>query len=984
MLGCKTKQIAAKWTDCYYGSLVKFGCYLCCFWIVLMLNPSKALTPTQTLNQLKTQLNNQLIQQSEQLINTQTNKWLKGLGQGHSRFVIEGIARENPTYTLESIQPLSELVDNPPELSFVQAAVFSVDNQGARRPALNLGLGQRYLAEDEQAILGVNLFLDYEGKSKHKRASLGLEYQRSNFGLNVNRYYPLSDKKVIGDYTEQPLYGYDLNLYGQMPYTPWAELKAKHYYWDQIQSEDIKGSSLGIELSLNSNMKLELGRSDNSTQEVQSYARLNLKLPFDAKPKATNFGFDDQAFRPSARMNLATLDWVEREQKIWIEKRLSNTAPVFSSASSASVLENQTSAITLLASDEQDITYSISDGVANEDDGEFFNVDAVSGVVTFKQAPDYENKQDFDQDNTYRFTAIATDEAGLNSSYQVLISVLDEDERGVVFSGLNNGSLTLSEGTSGQYGIVLASPPTAEVIINISHSESAALTLLTSNLVFDETDWSTPKFVEIQTHQDDDVNNEQIEISYGIAGGGYDDISIDTTSINVTDDDQAGFTFNPLGDRTSEDGDSVDFTVVLNTRPSANVIVITSTEDASEGATSKSQLTFKPDNWSVAQTVTVTGVNDNLVDGDQAYKILLMVSASEDNDYKALSAQYIDLINVDNNTFAFTIGREAGEIDDVTAETKSSGFFQVALGSKPSANVVLNLLSSDETEGKLLDSGTEVSSISLTFTPDNWNQVQRVNVIGMDDNLDDDNQVYHILSSSVTSSDENYHGLNLSVQMTNMDNDSSGHIYTVEGQDADIYYISITSPHTQRIWLDRNLGAGQACSSSNDANCYGYLYQWGRDDDRHEHRDSHITLDIASTIYPNDAAFVVANSSPFDWTSADDMTIFRSSAWNDNGNSDICPVGFRVPTRAEWLADSIDASTSINNSSSAFSSFLKLPAAGYRSGNSATLLNVGNTGQYWTWDALTGNAYNLYFSAGSASMGYSRRANGYSVRCINR
>jgi hypothetical protein len=40
--------------------------------------------------------------------------------------------------------------------------------------------------------------------------------------------------------------------------------------------------------------------------------------------------------------------------------------------------------------------------------------------------------------------------------------------------------------------------------------------------------------------------------------------------------------------------------------------------------------------------------------------------------------------------------------------------------------------------------------------------------------------------------------------------------------------------HTGKVWLDRNLGARQVCTSSTDAACFGDLYQWGRAKDGHE------------------------------------------------------------------------------------------------------------------------------------------------------
>jgi hypothetical protein len=41
-------------------------------------------------------------------------------------------------------------------------------------------VGYRQLLEQGQSIAGINLFADYESKSKHKRGSVGLEYQRAN------------------------------------------------------------------------------------------------------------------------------------------------------------------------------------------------------------------------------------------------------------------------------------------------------------------------------------------------------------------------------------------------------------------------------------------------------------------------------------------------------------------------------------------------------------------------------------------------------------------------------------------------------------------------------------------------------------------------------------------------------------------------------------------------------------------------------------
>ena len=105
------------------------------------------------------------------------------------------------------------------------------------------------------------------------------------------------------------------------------------------------------------------------------------------------------------------------------------TAPVFTSSATSSVNENQTSAITLLATDDHTVTYSIANADATS-----FHVDASSGVVTFNTAPDFELKK------LYNFTATATDEAGNNATQDVMIHILNVTE-GIMHNGVSYGTV---------------------------------------------------------------------------------------------------------------------------------------------------------------------------------------------------------------------------------------------------------------------------------------------------------------------------------------------------------------------------------------------------------------------------------------------------------------------------------------------------------------------------------------------------------------
>jgi len=91
------------------------------------------------------------------------------------------------------------------------------------------------------------------------------------------------------------------------------------------------------------------------------------------------------------------------------------TPPAFASEANVSVPENQTSALTLHATDANPpITYAISGGDAGD-----FDLNTTTGVVTFKTAPDYETKA------FYTFTASAADSYGNVATQEVNIAILD-------------------------------------------------------------------------------------------------------------------------------------------------------------------------------------------------------------------------------------------------------------------------------------------------------------------------------------------------------------------------------------------------------------------------------------------------------------------------------------------------------------------------------------------------------------------------------
>ncbi len=99
---------------------------------------------------------------------------------------------------------------------------------------------------------------------------------------------------------------------------------------------------------------------------------------------------------------------------------------------------------------------------------------------------------------------------------------------------------------------------------------------------------------------------------------------------------------------TTEDGGRASFQVGLSRAPTSDVFLRISSSDSGEGNVIESQLVFTAANWQNLQTVTIEGVDDDLVDGAQPYSILLS-SSSSDAAFDGLSGPSVSAENSDND-----------------------------------------------------------------------------------------------------------------------------------------------------------------------------------------------------------------------------------------------------------------------------------------------------------------------------------------------
>ncbi len=336
----------------------------------------------------------------------------------------------------------------------------------------------------------------------------------------------------------------------------------------------------------------------------------------------------------------------------------------------------------------------------------------------------------------------------------VTVTNRDNDQASIVVTPTNG--LTVSEsGTQTTFTIALSSLPSADVTIPLSSSDATQGTVSPSSLTFTKTNGMTPQTVTVTGVHDFAVDpNKLFQILVAAATSSdshYNGLNGSDVQLTSSDIDQAGIQVQSSGLVLSENGTSATFSVVLQSKPTSNVTIAISSSDEGEAAVSVKSLTFTPTNALVRQTITVTGVDDSTVDGNQAFKINLAPSVSTDPLYQGLDAADLDGTNADNDQPGIIVTQAASLS---VSEKGTAVTFTIALTKLPVTDVTIDLTSSNSTQGT-------VSPAKLTFTSANALTPQTVTVTGVDDGIADGTQAFAIITSTTQSTDASYNGLSV-------------------------------------------------------------------------------------------------------------------------------------------------------------------------------------------------------------------------------
>ena len=345
-----------------------------------------------------------------------------------------------------------------------------------------------------------------------------------------------------------------------------------------------------------------------------------------------------------------------------------------------------------------------------------------SGTVTFTLTPTDDGVVEGDETLTVSGTTSDEDLAVTGTR----VTILDDDERGVL---VNPTSLTVSEGDSATYTVVLGSKPSGTVRVTISGTTGTDLRRSRSFLSFRTSNWNEPQTVTVTARQDEDAEDDTVTISHAVSGADYgaNGVTADAVSVTIDDDDRVSTGVDLSVSHTSFDEDA-SFTGVVVTgtlngiaraEPTTLTLSVGASEDAAtEGtdyvavddlgltipagqASATAIFVFKPTDDLIdepAEAVSITGAT-----GVAGFEVTGTTLVIKDNDERGVTVSPTDLALTEGGSATYTVVLNTEPTETVTVTPSVSGRADVTV------------------------------SAALTFTATDWGEAQTVTVTAAQD-----------------------------------------------------------------------------------------------------------------------------------------------------------------------------------------------------------------------------------------------------------
>ncbi len=314
------------------------------------------------------------------------------------------------------------------------------------------------------------------------------------------------------------------------------------------------------------------------------------------------------------------------------------------------------------------------------------------------------------------------------AAVEVAVTVADPDTAAVTVSATALALLETGPG-SGTYTVVLGTEPTAAVTVTIASSDAGAVSRAPAALTFSTTDWATAQAVTATAVADADAVDERVTVTHTLTGAAeyagragppvVAGVTADAVTVTVEDDEEQGLTLTPPAGTVAEDGAAGTYTVVLDSEPTAPVVVRIGSDNTDVHAMPR-LLQYTASSWATAQTVTVRADADADAQADMA----TLTHRAAGGDYTGLAAETL-AVSVTDNDAGVVVSRQG-----VTVVDGQTARYTVALAAAAAGPVTVTATSSN-TNVAIVGPTQNPASRALVFTAGTWQTAQAVPVTGI-------------------------------------------------------------------------------------------------------------------------------------------------------------------------------------------------------------------------------------------------------------
>ena len=321
--------------------------------------------------------------------------------------------------------------------------------------------------------------------------------------------------------------------------------------------------------------------------------------------------------------------------------------------------------------------------------------------------------------------------------------------------------LTIDEGASSTYTVVLDTQPTADVTVTIIEP-GFQFAVKPASLTFTTQDWSTPQTVGVNAKHDPSTDDERETIAHSVTGGDYSGgVSVDEVTLIVRDDDPAMdyelVTLEPVEEDVGSVGIVVKGVTIEAGVPtqvySVSLLAVRDTADSPiDYGVFHGYSEFAPEGFEefvdgegetrYRQTVYVDLVIVDYEVQEETESFTVQLSHVAGWDYFSRTETQVTIID---NDFSGVVVEPTA----ITVTEGSTAIYTVVLVTEPYGDVTVTIIDPSNTE-------VTAEPGELTFTSGNWHVPQTVTVAAAHDG-DDSDEATTTITHVVTSVDDSYY-----------------------------------------------------------------------------------------------------------------------------------------------------------------------------------------------------------------------------------